>query len=70
MPEPGATGNRSVIHRNADSKGRALSTGRLHTPPHWLQAVPPLPTKLNFPAQIRRGQVLNSAAREENRPLL
>lgn len=33
--------------------------GRVHAPPHWLQAVPPLTAKLNFPAQIRRGQVLN-----------
>jgi ATP-dependent phosphoenolpyruvate carboxykinase len=35
--------------------------GRVHAPPHWLQAVPPLTTKLSFPAQIRRGQVLNLA---------
>ena len=63
MPESGATGNRSIILRNADSKGRALSLGRVHAPPHWLQAVPPLTTKLSFPAQIRRCQVLNLATR-------
>ena len=39
--------------------------GRVHAPPHWLQAVPPLTTKLSFPAQIRRCQVLNLATREK-----
>ena len=42
------------------------SGGRVHAPPHWLQAVPPLTTKLSFPAQIRRGQVLNWATRVES----
>ena len=51
MPERRAIGNRSIILRNADSKGCALSRGRVHAPPHWLQAVPPLTTKLSFPAQ-------------------
>ena len=37
--------------------------GRVHASPHWLQAVQPLNTKLSFPAQIRRCQVLNFAAR-------
>ena len=66
MPEPGAIGNRSIILRNADSKGRALSPGRAHAPPHWLQAAPPLTTKLSFPAQIRRCQVHNFATRVKN----
>ena len=30
--------------------------GRVHAPPHSLQAVPPLPTKRSFPAQKRRCQ--------------
>jgi hypothetical protein len=36
---------------------------RVHAPPHWLQAVPPLTTKFSFPAQIRRCQVLDFATR-------
>ena len=36
---------------------------RVHAPLHWLQAVPPLTTKLTIPAQKRRCQVLNLATR-------
>ena len=27
--------------------------GRVHAPPHWLQSVPPLTTRLSSPARIR-----------------
>ena len=37
-------------------------------PPRWLQAVPPLTTKLSFPAQIRRCQILNLAMRVKSIP--
>ena len=37
--------------------------GRVHAPPHWLQAVPPLISKFSFPAQTRRCRVLNLARR-------
>jgi hypothetical protein len=36
----------------------SLERGRVHASPHWLQAVPPHTTKLSFPAQNRRCQVL------------
>ena len=38
---------------------------RVHAPPHRLQAVPPLTTKLSFPAQMRRDQVLNLGSEGE-----
>ena len=63
MPDRRAIGNHPIILRNADSKGRALSGGRVHAPPHWLQAVPPLTMKLSFPAQKRRCEVINTEAK-------
>jgi len=48
---------------NTEAKKKTACRGPVHAPPHWLQAGPPLSTKLSFPAQIQRGQVLNLATR-------
>ena len=57
---------KDVLETSRPLTAIARRGGRVHAPPHWLQAVPPLTTKLSFPAQIRRCQVLNLATRVKN----
>ena len=60
---PGNIRNSPRKHGRVSNNASTPRRDRVHAPPPWLQAVPPLTTKLSFPAQIRRCLVISLVAR-------